>query len=380
MEKRTMQNIYEEVTLLGFGCMRLPQKEGVIDYEQAEKMVDMALEGGITYFDTAYYYHDQTSEKFLGKALTARHPRDTYTIATKLPLSVIQTAEDLEKTLNLQLARLNTSYIDFYMCHGLSADAYFEKFKPMGIIEFLDRMVSIGKIRHYGFSTHDKPEGVKRLIDDAQWDFVQMQLNYLDWTEQKAHETYDNLVAKDIPVIVMEPIRGGGLANLADSPRQLLARKFPGQSAASIALRWCGSLQGVKVVLSGMSTVAQMAENLATFNHFVPLNEAEKQTVANVVHALKALPVIPCTACNYCNVCPNDIAIPRVYARYNNYIMFNRPEELVFPYERFIPDGHRAEDCEECGICVPFCPQSIDIPGWMRRVVTKREQIKSSAK
>src|SRR5450756_471490 len=122
MEKRTMQNIFEEVTLLGFGCMRLPQKEGVIDYEQAEKMVDMALEGGITYFDTAYYYHDQTSEKFLGKALTARHPRDTYTIATKLPLSVIQTAEDLEKTLNLQLARLNTSYIDFYMCHGLSAD------------------------------------------------------------------------------------------------------------------------------------------------------------------------------------------------------------------------------------------------------------------
>ena len=380
MEKRMMQKIYEEVSLLGFGCMRLPQKDGVIDYEQAEQMVDMALEGGITYFDTAYYYHDQTSEKFLGKALTARHPRDKYTIATKLPLSVIQSADDLEKTLDLQLSRLNTSYVDFYMCHGLSADGYFKKFKPMGLIGFLERMITAGKIRHYGFSTHDKPEGVKKLIDDAHWDFVQMQMNYLDWTEQDAKTTYNNLVAKDIPVIVMEPIRGGGLVNFADGPRQLLERKFPGQTPASVALRWCASLPGVKVVLSGMSTTQQMAENLATFNNFVPLNDVEKLAITNVVAALKSLPVIPCTSCNYCNVCPNDIAIPRVFARYNNYIMFNRPDDLLGPYERFIQEGHRAEDCEECGICVPFCPQSIDIPGWMKRVVVKRGDLSESAK
>ncbi|MBP7401476.1 MAG: aldo/keto reductase [Clostridia bacterium] len=377
MEKRMMQKIFEEVSLLGFGCMRLPQKDGTIDYETAEKLVDMALEGGITYFDTAYYYHDQQSEKFLGKALTARHPRDTYTIATKMPLSVIQEADDLERTLDLQLSRLNTSYIDFYLCHGLSADAYFNKFKPMGVVEFLERMVAAGKIRYYGFSTHDKPEGVKKLIDDAKWDFVQMQLNYLDWTEQDAKTTYANLVAKDIPVVVMEPIRGGSLANLADGPRQMLERKFAGQTAASVALRWAASLPGVRVVLSGMTTPAQMEENLATFNAFKPLSDADRLAITNVVTALKALPVIPCTSCNYCNVCPNDIAIPRIFARYNNYIMFERPEELVFPYERFIEEGHRAEDCEACGICVPFCPQSIDIPGWMQRVVEKRAEVKA---
>lgn len=376
MEKRRMQKIFEEVSLLGFGCMRLPQKNGAIDYEAAEKLVDMALEGGITYFDTAYYYHDQTSESFLGKALTARHPRDQYTIATKLPLSVVQEADDLERVLDLQLKRLNTSYVDFYLCHGLSADAYFNKFKPMGVEAFLKRMVKAGKIRYYGFSTHDKPEGLKQLIDDAEWDFVQIQLNYLDWTELDAKTAYHHLVDKDIPVVVMEPVRGGGLANLADGPRQLLERRFGGQSAASIALRWVGSLPGVKVVLSGMTEPYQMEENLATFSPFVPLSEADKLAVANVVTALKSLPVIPCTACNYCNVCPNDISIPRIFARYNNYVMFERPEELIAPYERFIGEGHRAEDCEACGICVPFCPQSIDIPGWMQRVVEKREEIR----
>jgi predicted aldo/keto reductase-like oxidoreductase len=378
MEKRRMQKIFEEVSLLGFGCMRLPQKEGAIDYEAAEKLVDMALEGGITYFDTAYYYHHQTSEAFLGKALTDRHPRDRYTIATKMPLSVIQEADDLERVLDLQLKRLSTSYVDFYLCHGLSADAYFNKFKPMGVEAFLKRMVKAGKIRYYGFSTHDKPEGLKRLIDDTDWDFVQIQLNYLDWTELDAKTAYQHLVDKDIPVVVMEPIRGGGLANLADGPRQLLERRFAGKSAASIALRWVGSLPGVKVVLSGMTEPSQMEENLATFSPFVPLSEADKLAVANVVTALKSLPVIPCTACNYCNVCPNDISIPRIFARYNNYVMFDRPEELIAPYERFIGEGHRAEDCEACGICVPFCPQSIDIPGWMQRVVEKREEIRQA--
>ena len=347
-----------------------------IDYEAAEKLVDMALEGGITYFDTAYYYHDQTSESFLGKALTARHPRDQYTIATKLPLSVVQEADDLERVLDLQLKRLNTSYVDFYLCHGLSADAYFNKFKPMGVEAFLKRMVKAGKIRYYGFSTHDKPEGLKQLIDDAEWDFVQIQLNYLDWTELDAKTAYQHLVDKDIPVVVMEPVRGGGLANLADGPRQLLERRFGGQSAASIALRCVGSLPGVKVVLSGMTEPYQMEENLDTFSPFVPLTEADKLAIANIVTALKSLPVIPCTACNYCNVCHNDISIPRIFARYNNYVMFERPEELIAPYERFIGEGHRAEDCEACGICVPFCPQSIDIPGWMQRVVEKREEIR----
>lgn len=378
MEKRRMQKIYEEVSLLGFGCMRLPQRDGAIDYEAAEKLVDRALAGGITYFDTAYYYHDQTSESFLGKALVERHPRDQYTIATKMPLSVIQDEDDFERILDMQLARLRTSYIDFYLLHGLSADVYFNKLKPMGVEAFLKRMVAAGKIRFYGFSTHDNPEGVKRLIDDRAWDFAQIQLNYLDWTEQDAKTTYENLVAKDIPIVVMEPIRGGGLANPAAGPRQLLEQRFPGQSPATVALRWVASLPGVYVVLSGMTEMYQMEENLSTFSRFEPMSAADQRSVANVVTALKSLPLIPCTACNYCNVCPNDVEIPRIFTRYNNYIMFDRADELVSSYERFISEGHRAEDCVACGICVPFCPQKIDIPGWMQRVVERRQELSST--
>ena len=285
MEKRYNAKLNAEISLLGFGAMRLAvDGDGAIDYKTSQEMVDKAVAGGVNYFDTAYVYHAQKSEVFLGDALVSRYPRDSFYMATKLPTFRITKAEQMEEMLNESLRRLRTDYIDFYLMHSMYGESW-DKMKSLGVADFIKSAKGSGRVRRIGLSAHSSAKDLQRIVDEYPgWEFIQLQVNYADWdTVPDIRECYEIADRAGIPIIIMEPVRGGGLADPnAPAVKSISGMLPPDVTPAAAALRWAAELNTF-VVLSGMSTVAQVEENLKTFSPLKPLSDAERGAIAETV-------------------------------------------------------------------------------------------------
>lgn len=356
------------VPLLGFGMMRLPlvSPDGSeIDYATAKKMFDRAMEAGINYFDTAYMYHGGLSEKCAGDLLS-RYPRDSYYLTDKLPVWFARTSGDLEKIFQEQLKRCRTTYFDFYMLHSLDAGNW-EHAKKLKAYEFLKKKQSEGKIRKLGFSFHDSPELLKKIVAAQKWDFAQIQLNYLDWELYRSREQYEILTQAGIPVIVMEPLRGGSLASLSPQAVEILKKSDPNATPAAWAFRYAASLPNVLTILSGMSLPEHLEDNIRTFAPLKPLTDPERKVLSEAVKVYRKKLAVPCTACRYCMPCPVGVEIPRIFGLYNQYRISGNRWLFKNNYNA-IPEDSRANECVNCGKCVKHCPQHIKIPRELRKI------------
>ncbi len=372
MEMRQYRDTDVKVSLLGMGCMRLPkvdpEKED-IDYEKAQEIIDYAYANGVNYFDTAYGYHGGQSELFVGQALK-KYPRESFFLASKMPIWCVKEKGDVERIFNEQLQRCQTDYFDFYLFHSQNA-ANFQKCQEFGVYEFLSQMKAEGKIRRLGFSFHDTPEVLRHICDTYPWDFAQIQLNYLDWEMQDAKTQYQILNDREIPVIVMEPVRGGALASPCEAADILFREERPDKSVASWAIRFAASLPGVLTVLSGMSNMEQVRDNVDTMARFEPLTDREREVIDEALEAYRKKDTVPCTGCRYCMDCPFGVDIPKMFSLYNHYVLDRDGEDYLEAYEAQ-PESERADQCQACGACMEKCPQHIRIPDQM---VTIRETV-----
>lgn len=372
MEMRQYRDTDVKVSLLGMGCMRLPkvdpEKED-IDYEKAQEIIDYAYANGVNYFDTAYGYHGGQSELFVGQALK-KYSRESFFLASKMPIWCVKEKGDVERIFNEQLQRCQTDYFDFYLFHSQNA-ANFQKCQEFGVYEFLSQMKAEGKIRRLGFSFHDTPEVLRHICDTYPWDFAQIQLNYLDWEMQDAKTQYQILNDREIPVIVMEPVRGGALASPCEAADILFREERPDKSVASWAIRFAASLPGVLTVLSGMSNMEQVRDNVDTMTRFEPLTDREREVIDEALEAYRKKDTVPCTGCRYCMDCPFGVDIPKMFSLYNHYVLDRDGEDYLEAYEAQ-PESERADQCQACGACMEKCPQHIRIPDQM---VTIRETV-----
>lgn len=360
MEYRKFEKLGVAPSLLGFGCMRFPTRpDGEIDEAQAEKMLDTAIAAGVTYIDTAYPYHDGKSEPFVGKVLK-KYDRDSFYLATKLPVWLVKNEEDAERIFEEQLARLQTSHIDFYLLHALNGGRY-EELLQQGIVEWAQKKKEEGKIRFLGFSFHDGYGAFEKIITSRDWDFCQIQFNYMD-TEIQAGLKGVRLAEKlGVPMVIMEPVKGGSLTTFAEDITSMFRAERPDASLASWALRYVGTFPNVKVILSGMSSEDQVADNLKTFGHFEPLSDREQQLIKDVVSAVKARVKNGCTACRYCMPCPFGVDIPGNFRIWNEYAMYGNAGAAKRNYFNNMKLENRADQCQKCGACEKACPQAIQI-------------------
>lgn len=377
MEKRRMNKLEIETSLLGFGCMRFPTIEGEkIDWEAAEKMLDRAYEMGVNYYDTAYPYHNGESEIFVGSAMK-KYDRSSFYLATKLPLWKIEKLEDVEETFNEQLQKLQTDYIDFYLMHSVGKERW-DKMVALGVVEKLAELKASGKIRYLGFSFHDDYEVFEEVLRYRDWDFCQIQLNYMDTDIQAGMKGYALTEELDIPLIIMEPIKGGSLAAFAEDITSKFRALDPEASTASYALRWVGSLPNVKVVLSGMSNMEQVEDNLKTFGDFKPLNEEEQKTIQEIVELINSRVQNGCTGCGYCMPCPAGVNIPRNFKVWNTYHMYQNYNVVKWAWEQGLGEEKQAKNCIKCGKCEKACPQKLQIRRDLEKVqadLDKKEMI-----
>ena len=345
----------KKLSLLGFGAMRFPTNaDGSIDEARTSEMIHMALRGGVNYIDTAYPYHGGMSETVLGRILKDV-PRDSYYLATKYPGHQIAETYDPKAVFEEQLKKCNVEYFDFYLLHNVYEKSIGVYEDPRwGIIDYFIEQKKLGRIRHLGFSTHARLDGMESFLDKygEHMEFCQIQMNYLDWTLQDAKGKYEMLTKRGIPVWVMEPLRGGKLANLG-----LL------EKPVDDAFRFLMGLENVQMILSGMSTEDQVADNLRIFEERRPLDAQETEKVFEIAEGLKKS--LPCTACRYCcDGCPVGLDIPTIIAAYNDF-RFAANFNVTMAIEA-LPEGKRPSDCIGCGACTAVCPQNIDIPAAMK--------------
>ena len=363
--RRPYRNTGITLPLLGFGLMRLPTKDGQIDFSTAEKMVEMAMKAGCNYFDTAYMYHGGESEKFVGRVLS-KYPRESFYLTSKMPIVMMRSEADNERIFNEQLARTKAGYFDFYFMHWLN-EKHWEMAQRFKTLDFMKKMQKEGKIRHLGFSFHGEPETLKKIAEAYSWDLVQIQLNYLDWELCRSREQYELLTKLGIPVSVMEPLKGGTLVRLTPEAKKVFEKANPQVSTASWGLRYVASLPNVQIVLSGMSALEHMEDNIRTFSPLKPLTDAERKVIAEALAAYRKSGAVPCTACRYCSPCPVGVDIPRNLALLNQ-VKGGLPlfhAKLVYDA---MGEDERASSCVGCGACLRKCPQQIKIPTFMKQI------------
>jgi len=355
-----------KISLLGFGGMRFPQKDGKIDREKSQILIDIAYESGVNYYDTAYMYHGGESELFLSEALS-KYPRDSYYLADKLPIWMANDADDVDRIFNEQLKKCNTEYFDFYLLHSVNDDVYNKSIK-FDVFNKLDEYRKIGKIKRLGFSFHGSVELLEKIVKDFDWDFAQLQLNYFDWTYQNAKRQYEVLVENDLPCIVMEPVRGGALVSLTEKADEMLKTLRPDRSIPSWAMRFVASLDNVLCILSGMTDEAALKDNLLSLSDDEPFTESDLEAVFKAKQMLIESKTLPCTACNYCSDCPRKIAIPELFRMYNEYKVSSNAFSFKENYSELSVDA-KPFNCINCGLCVQRCPQSISIPEKLKDVL-----------
>ncbi|MBQ7506145.1 MAG: aldo/keto reductase [Lachnospiraceae bacterium] len=355
----------EKMPKLGFGLMRLPEKEGAIDLEQVSRMVDRYLEAGFNYFDTAYIYHGGKSEIAAREALVKRHKRESFMLATKLPAWEIKKEEDVERIFQDQLEKTGVDYFDFYLLHSIEEGNNYETYEKYDCFQWGLKKKEEGRIRHFGFSFHGSPELLEEVLDKhPEVEFVQIQLNYLDRTNPvvRSQRLYEILRDRKLPIIVMEPVRGGMLANMSPEAEAKFKKARPEKSVASWALRFVGSLPGIMTILSGMSNEEQMEDNLNTFRSFEPLTDEEFQVINEVTEEVLSIPQIGCTACKYCcDGCPQQILIPDVFRTINTLRRYPDDWRSKNFYAGLVQRNGRASDCIGCGQCESVCPQHLPI-------------------
>lgn len=349
---------------LGFGLMRLPEKDGAIDVERVKTMVDKYLNAGLNYFDTAYIYHGGHSEEAICEALVKRYPREKFMLATKLPVWEVKQESDVERIFNDQLKKTGAGYFDLYLLHSIE-EANYDSYEKYDCFNWGLKKKEAGLIKHFGFSFHGSPELLEKVLDKhPEVEFVQIQLNYLDRTNPvvRSQKLYDILHKRNIPMIIMEPIRGGMLANMAPEIEAKFKGARPDKSVASWALRYVGSLEGVMTILSGMSAEDQMDDNINTFTNFEPLSKEEFKIIDEVTEEILRIPQIGCTACRYCtDGCPKKISIPDVFRTINTLRRYPDDWRAKNFYSGLINRSGKASDCIACGQCEGVCPQHLPI-------------------
>lgn len=360
IDRRMIPQFGCEISRLGYGGMRFPKNGDEVDVEEAVKLLRKAYDMGVNYFDTAVVYHKGESEKIFGKAFEI-YDRSSYYLADKMSIWVCKDEQEMKDLFERQLKTLKTDYVDFYLVHSLNRNHY-QKVKEFHCVEFLQEMKRQGKIKHLGFSFHDTYPVFTQILNDYDWDFVQIQLNYLDWQNQGAEQLYRELEKRNLPCMVMEPVRGGYLATLDEQRAKPFLEMEPNRSIASWAIRWVESLPQVTVVLSGMSDMAQLEDNVAMMTNFEPMNEKELEAVAKVVEEIRKVNDIPCTGCRYCMDCPMGVDIPEIFAIYSRLKIFGKDKSFVEDYKEVMENGNGAEHCVGCQQCMNHCPQSIEIP------------------
>lgn len=367
---------------LGFGLMRLPQLDAddytAVDIETTKKMADEFMVNGFTYFDTAAPYHRGSSEIAFREAVVKRYPRTAYTITDKLSLFMIPKAEDMPGFFEGQLERLGLDYIDYYWLHGLGEPTY-RKAEDFHAFEFVQELKEQGKVKHIGLSFHDKAALLDEILTNhPKMEYVQLQLNYLDWEDAtvESRKCYEVAVKHHKPVIVMEPVKGGSLVNIPDGAKKLFSEVRPELSIPSWAIRFAATPDNVMMVLSGMSDEAQMADNISYMKDFEPLNEQEQDAVFKATEIIKNSITIPCTACRYCiDDCPKKIAIPDYFSIYNNLKRFGEKQGMVaMTYYGNLTQSHgKASECVKCGKCESHCPQHLTIRKYLEDVAAALE-------
>ena len=370
----------KKLSQLGFGTMRLPTNaDGSIDETQVAEMTAYALEHGVNYFDTAYPYHGGESERVIGRVLS-KYPRDSYYLADKYPgHQISSTGYNPAEIFEEQLKKCGVEYFDFYLLHNVyekSMEVYLDP--QWGIVDYFKEQKRLGRIKHLGFSCHAETKGLKEFLDvcGEDMEFCQIQLNYLDWTLQDAKGKYDLLTERNIPVWVMEPVRGGRLAKLGEAEEAKLKALRPDDSIASWGFRFLQGLPNVKMVLSGMSNMEQMMDNVKTFSEDKPLSEKETALLLDIAEGMKDS--IPCTACRYCcDGCPAGLDIPGLISTYNE-IRFSPAVNVAMRIE-FMPEDKKPTACIGCGQCTQMCPQNIDVPGALKDFAEKLSKLPSWA-
>lgn len=359
----------------GFGLMRLPIVDGdymKVDAEKFKEMADAFLEAGGTYFDTAYPYHGGNSETAFRETVVKRYPRERFTVTDKLPIYLIQKPGQMQGIFDEQLARCGVEYFDYYWLHAIASTNY-ENVQKVGAFDFIAQKKAEGKIRHIGFSFHDSPELLERILNDhPETEYVQLQINYLDWDDValRARECYEIATRHGKPVIVMEPIKGGALANVPKKAERILKAQKPELSVASWAIRFAATHENVMMVLSGMSSMEQLEDNVSYMKDFKPLSRAEVDMLKQVTEIIRSQTAIPCTACRYCvseNECPKNIAIPDYFALYNDNKAFKSMGASIY-YNNLTVTHGKASECIGCGKCEKHCPQHLPIREYLKDV------------
>ncbi|BBB89701.1 MAG TPA: aldo/keto reductase [Methylomusa anaerophila] len=372
----------QKASILGFGCMRLPVINGknhLIDEEKATAMVDYALRNGVNYFDTAYVYHSEIqfhagmSEVFLGKAL--KHERKNIYLATKLPSWLIKTRDDMDRYLDHQLERLQTDHIDFYLLHGMNADKW-KILSNLDVTGFLEAALADGRIKYAGFSFHDQFPLFREIVDSYDWSFCQIQYNYMDENYQAGRQGLQYAAAKDLGIIIMEPLRGGSLtARLPANVQKIWDAADIGRTPAEWALRFLWDKPEINVVLSGMTEMEHVVENIRIASEGIAqsLTDKELALIQEVKSIYQARTKVDCTGCHYCMPCPQGVNIPICFLQLNNALIYNDHKTARLRYNNFLKEQQRASNCVKCGRCEEACPQHIPIKDMLKEVVLELE-------
>ncbi len=370
MKYRPFGQLNWQASALGFGCMRLPileEDSGKIDEPLATAMIRHAIDAGVNYIDTAWGYHREQSEPFIGRVLKDGY-REKVRLATKLPSWLVHSQDDMERLLDTQLARLQTDQIDFYLLHSMNAK-YWQNYQDLHIFDWAEKKMAEGKFRYLGFSFHDKVDVFESILNGYDnWTFCQIQYNYMDVNEQAGIKGLRAAAGKGVAVVVMEPLRGGGLVKTPPAVAEQFNNTNRDWTPAEWALQWVWNQPEVSLLLSGMSTMEQVQQNLASADHsgVGSLTQTDLGLIENVRAARASLAPVPCTHCEYCLPCPNDVAIPSIFEIYNQAVMYDDQNNGRNRYKDAIHEENRADRCVECGTCESLCPQHIQIIEWLK--------------